>query len=75
MLDLLTRSREGSLDVRVLRLRLEGNSYRTIAERVGRRVHDVTNCLHRIKKTLRTRVAQLPRSGDGPRTRGTLEED
>jgi DNA-directed RNA polymerase specialized sigma24 family protein len=77
VLDRLTRNQEGNLDVRVLRLRLEGNSYRTIAERIGRRVHDVTNCLHRIKKTLRARVAHLSRSGDtdGQRTIGTLEED
>ena len=57
VLDRLTRSRTACLDVRVLRLRLEGNSYRTIAERVGRKVHDVTNCLHRIKKTLRAQLS------------------
>lgn len=63
LLDLLTRNQEGTLGVRVLRLRLEGNSYRTIAARVGRRIHDVTNCLHRMKKMLRARLAGLSLGG------------
>jgi RNA polymerase sigma factor (sigma-70 family) len=54
---LRTAREEGSeLAFRILRLRLEGSSYREIAFRVGRRMHDVANCLHRIKRSARGRV-------------------
>jgi hypothetical protein len=54
---LRTAREEGSeLAFRILRLRLEGSSYREIAFRVGRQMHDVANCLHRIKRSARGRM-------------------
>jgi len=50
------RDRGGDLTFRILRLRLEGTSYREIAGSLGRPMHDVANRLHRIKRTVGRRM-------------------
>ncbi len=61
LLDRVARQ-AGDPKLRVLQLRLQGSSYREIAEWTGRRLHDVTNYLHRAKKGMRARVGGM----DGP---------
>ncbi|HXX94375.1 MAG TPA: sigma-70 family RNA polymerase sigma factor [Planctomycetota bacterium] len=48
---------EGGRLMRTLSLRLEGHSYRQIAEKMGGRIHDVTNDLHKARKRLRLELA------------------
>jgi RNA polymerase sigma factor (sigma-70 family) len=47
---------DGGRLLRALSLRLEGNSYREIAEKMGGRVHDVTNDLHKARERLRVEL-------------------
>ncbi len=53
MADLLT-----SLEVDVLRLYVEGNSYQDISERLGRHVKSIDNSLQRIKRKVNQRLQQ-----------------
>lgn len=61
---LLRLARRGLSDLgfRILRLRLEGSSYREIASRLGKSAQDVANHLHRFKERLRGRAGD-PESG------------
>jgi RNA polymerase sporulation-specific sigma factor len=54
MADLLT-----ALEVDVLRLYVEGNSYQDISERLGRHVKSIDNSLQRIKRKVNQRLKQL----------------
>lgn len=53
MADLLT-----ALEVDVLRLYVEGNSYQDISERLGRHVKSIDNSLQRIKRKVNQRLKQ-----------------
>ena len=53
MADLLT-----TLEVDVLRLYVEGNSYQDISERLGRHVKSIDNSLQRIKRKVNQRLQQ-----------------